>query len=137
MVAPQCLIIALLVVACILLWSLSKYGPGGADWVGNQTKALFGLETKAEPEPAKEPLGTTGSREPGAVPIPAQTLLPMPASGEDPRLARAKETIVDTLGGPDKVVVQHVAISTDEKSMVAAVRLVQADGSHRREEILF
>ena len=129
--------IVILVAVCVLLWTLSKYGPGGADWLGNQTKALFGLkpsvtavETK-ESEPKKpdqiEPLNPKEKEKPEA-------------KNEvigDPRIANATKTILETLGGPEKVIVQHVAISSDDTSMVAAIKLIEPDGTFRLEEIFF
>ena len=120
----------MLVVVCALLWTLSKFGPGGANWLGNQTKALFGLEPPVESS-------TSPKTEPGkAKPREMADSKPEAMVG-DQRIANAKKTIEETLGGPDQVIVQHVAISSDEKTMVAAVKLTNPDGSTRLEEIFF
>ena len=119
--------ISLLVVVCALLWILSKFGPGGADWVGNQTKALFGLEP-VEESPRPREIKASKKSEPKEDPE---------VISSDPRIANAKQTIVETLGGPDRVIVQHIAISSDEKTMVAALKLTDPDGTIRLEEIFF
>ena len=117
----------MLLVVAALLWGLSKFGPRGADWLGNQTKALFAL--KAD----EETIGVIETRQES----PGVSNQNNDSSGGDSKIAHAKKTIIETLGGADHVTVQHIAISGDEKTMVAAVKLIDPDGSDRLEEIFF
>ena len=96
---------------------------------------LAGKEENAAPLPV--PAASPGSNSGSVVNSP-----PAPANSEakrngDPRVANAKQAILDALGGPEKVVVQHLAFSTDEKSMVAAVKLLNGQEAPELKEIFF
>jgi hypothetical protein len=133
--------ILVLVVVCSILWALSKFGPTGANWISSQTQQLLGIDsgTPVEvdiPKPS-EPI-VAEPPEPPVLSTPQP--VPVPEKGKvtgNPKIDNARRQLIEALGGPEKALVKHIAISEDEKSMVAAVRFLQDDKPDEMLEIYF
>ncbi len=117
--------IGVLIVICGILWLLSSFGPKGASWISNQTTELLGVNRQTAPAVSK--VAETHTE--------AAKVMEMPGGTSKIEIARAQ--ILEALGGPEKVVVKHVAISKDEKSLVAGVIFLDAPTPTKLVEIYF
>lgn len=115
--------LAILLLALGILWSLAKYGPDGADWIGDRTRKVFGLTIDVEGSP--ESIDTVETRameeeKKGNDASPSSTR----GGNEDPRVRGARNQISRALG--EGFSVEHVAFSRDDSAMVAALRLTDS-----------
>ncbi|MDF1751519.1 MAG: hypothetical protein P1U89_01970 [Verrucomicrobiales bacterium] len=139
--------VMLLVAVCSVFWVIAKLGPIGADWLNVQTQKLTGIQavspspsSETTPEPAPEPAAEPKPEPVIPVAPPAAPPVTPPNPTPPPKLSHtesARQQIQEALGGPEKVVVRHIAISEDELSMVAAINFLESDNPKKLVEIYF
>jgi hypothetical protein len=105
--------IAGLALICGFLWILSSLGPKGAKWISTQTTEILGVK-----EPPATPPDTAPSTQQPTQNQPSKENQEPAASS---KIETARAQLLEALGGPEKVVVKHIAISQDEKALVAGV----------------
>lgn len=134
-VSPKNQLVGLLLLLVVfgILWGIAKGMPLLNTWMDEKRVAIMEGESGAgEKEAAETP-----------APDPAMTQndqsAPTPAVPQATALStdRFRSQIIEQMGGAEKVEVRHLAISDDEKRMVAALRLAGEGGEARLIEVFF
>lgn len=142
--------IGALLAVCVILLLVVQYMPTAADNFSGWVAEKFGIEKseEQEAEPEKEAVAEKADAktdekktEPAEKTPPKEEPKPEPETTTEPevvvtnpRNAYVRKSLLEQLGGADKVTIRHVAFSKDESRMVAQIIFLE---TNKKEEVIF
>ena len=134
-VSPKNQLVGLLLLLVVfgILWGIAKGMPILNTWMDEKRVAIMEGESGAgEKENAETPAPAPAvAQNDNSAPFPAAPQMVTPSTD------RFRSQIMEQMGGAEKVEVRHLAISDDEKRMVAALRLAGEGGEAELIEVFF